>query len=298
MSKGEPDNPGESPMGAFSLDPSGTGWTSLAMDFPKDITILRTNTSAVLENGQKADISNGLFLHHLLLFDGGKQYPSMAGCSDMLVRQWPFSLFGAGSEDIGGAFFTTPDGKFNSGYYIGPNDPIVIEGDIVNLGNETRYVYTKADIEYIEGKVPGMMETSIHLLNVGECDGFRTIFQPPEDQKKFSLNGTDIDIVSDGYVITSRKNSPMALLVELDLTEKPLGGHLHDGGQDIVMKINGKETCVSTAEYGGPGATRKGKDGTVWMTVRDMSYCPGPLKVKRGDKLSLEARYDLEAHPL
>jgi hypothetical protein len=79
--------------------------------------------------------------------------------------------------------------------------------------------------------------------------------------------------------------------------KKPLGGHLHDGGQDIIVKINGKEACISKAEYGGPGATRKAKDGTTWTTVREMTYCPGPLKVKRGDKISLEARYDFEAHP-
>jgi hypothetical protein len=193
-------------MIGFSMDPSGTGWTSLAMDFPKDITILKTSTSVVLEDGKKADISSGLFLHHLLFFDVGKQYPSMAGCYDMPVRRFPLSLFMAGSEDIGEGIFTTADGKFNSGYYVGQKDSIMMAGDVVNLRNETRYVYTKADIEYVEGKPPGMMEASIQMLNVGECDGSLGIFNPPENQKKFSINGTAIDIVSDGYVITSRKN--------------------------------------------------------------------------------------------
>jgi hypothetical protein len=76
-----------------------------------------------------------------------------------------------------------------------------------------------------------------------------------------------------------------------------LGGHLHDGGKDIIVTINDKEACISTAEYGGPGATRKGNDGSVWTTIREMTYCPGPIKVKKGDKLNLEARYDFEAHP-
>jgi hypothetical protein len=64
-----------------------------------------------------------------------------------------------------------------------------------------------------------------------------------------------------------------------------------------VVKINGKEICTSTAEYGGPGASRKSSDGTIWNTIREMTYCPSPLKVKKGDKLELEARYDLELHP-
>jgi len=63
------------------------------------------------------------------------------------------------------------------------------------------------------------------------------------------------------------------------------------------VKINGKEACTSVAEYGGPGATHRGADGVVWETVRDMTYCPGPVKVKIGDTISLEARYDFDAHP-
>jgi hypothetical protein len=72
---------------------------------------------------------------------------------------------------------------------------------------------------------------------------------------------------------------------------------LHDGGKDVIVKINGKEICASTAEYGGPGAVRKSKDGKVWETIRTMTNCPGPVKVNKGDKLALEARYDFDAHP-
>jgi hypothetical protein len=194
------------------MDPSGTGWNAIAEDFPKDITVLKTNTSVVLENGQKADISNGMYLHHLLFFDVTKQYPAMVSCYDMEISRFGMSLLIAGSEDIGGGIFTTADGKFNSGYYIGLNDQIAMLGDIVNLSNDTRYVYTKADIEYVEGRLPGMLETSVQMLNVGQCEGSVGIFSPPEDEKKFTINGTAMDITTDGYLITSRKSSSFCVI--------------------------------------------------------------------------------------
>jgi hypothetical protein len=195
----------ESPMAGFSMDPSGTGWNSIAGDFPKDITVLKTSTSIVLEDGTKADISNGLYLHHLLYFDPLKPSPDMVSCEEYPTRRFPMSLFMAGSEDIGGSIFTTDNAKLNSGYYIAPLDPIVMMGDVVNLNNETRLVYTKADIDYIPGKVPGMLDASVQMLNVGQCDGSFGIFNAPEGAKKFTVNGTAMEFLSNGYLITSRK---------------------------------------------------------------------------------------------
>jgi hypothetical protein len=192
-------------MAGFSMDPAGTGWNSMAGDFPKDITVLSTNLSLVFEDGKKADISNGLYLHHLLFFNGLKQYPTMIGCEGLESRRYPFSLFMAGSEDVGGGVFTTSDGKLNSGYYIGPTDPIMMMGDVVNLTNDTRVVYTKTDIEYIPGKVPGVMDASIQMVNVGECEGGSGIFSAPADLKKFTLNGTAMQVENNGYLITSSK---------------------------------------------------------------------------------------------
>jgi hypothetical protein len=185
------------------MDPSGTGWNILATDFPKDVTLLRANASIVLEDGTKADITNGFYLHHLLFFDMFKQYPAMVKCEDGEVRRFPMSMFMAGSEDIGGGKFTTNDGKLNSGYYIDNPDTISILGDVVNLYNDTRQIFAKADIEYIPGKVPGMMDTSIHMVNVGQCEGELGIFTASEEMKKFSLNGTAMEVAHDGYVITS-----------------------------------------------------------------------------------------------
>jgi hypothetical protein len=64
------------------------------------------------------------------------------------------------------------------------------------------------------------------------------------------------------------------------------------------MQINGKEVCRSEAEYGGEDATLAiAGQSEEWKTIRHMTECEGPIPVKKGDKITLEARYDMEEHP-
>jgi hypothetical protein len=76
------------------------------------------------------------------------------------------------------------------------------------------------------------------------------------------------------------------------LTDLNTEGHLHDGGESVSFYLNGNETCKSNATYGGEGNKLEGKD-----ILSEMSRCQEPLKIKKGDKASLIARYDLEKHP-
>jgi hypothetical protein len=52
------------------------------------------------------------------------------------------------------------------------------------------------------------------------------------------------------------------------------------------------------AKYGGPGAVRTARDGHKWETISSMSSCYDPIPVKKGDKLEIEANYNVEKHPL
>jgi hypothetical protein len=50
--------------------------------------------------------------------------------------------------------------------------------------------------------------------------------------------------------------------------------------------------CDSHAKYGGV-STNSGAKGTI----NEMGYCFGPIKVSKGDNVTLEANYDLVEHP-
>jgi hypothetical protein len=62
--------------------------------------------------------------------------------------------------------------------------------------------------------------------------------------------------------------------------------------------INGKYSCSSNAIYGGETGTATTQSGKVWETISGMTLCPGPIKIKDGDYMSLTSRYDLTLHPL
>jgi hypothetical protein len=64
------------------------------------------------------------------------------------------------------------------------------------------------------------------------------------------------------------------------------------------LHINGKYACSSNAMYGGDSGTALQPNGKKWETISGMTLCPGPIKIKDGDYMSMVARYDLSAHPL
>jgi hypothetical protein len=78
--------------------------------------------------------------------------------------------------------------------------------------------------------------------------------------------------------------------VRLRLTAKT-EGHLHDGGDNMKVSVNGHVVCESKAEYAGISGDAK------WDTIKQMSQCKEPVPVKKGDRLVIEAAYDLNKHP-
>jgi hypothetical protein len=65
----------------------------------------------------------------------------------------------------------------------------------------------------------------------------------------------------------------------------------------MEIKINGKTICDSKVLYGGEGHITKGSDGKERGTINTTTECEKPIKVSKGDRLSMVANYDLEKHP-
>ena len=73
-------------------------------------------------------------------------------------------------------------------------------------------------------------------------------------------------------------------------------GHLHDGGVDVQLSVNGKVMCNSQAHYGGDkGTTSVG--GEKWETIQSYDRC-GAIEVNKGDQIVVESTYDLAKHRL
>ena len=58
----------------------------------------------------------------------------------------------------------------------------------------------------------------------------------------------------------------------------------------MSLQINGKDVCVSKAEYT--------KIDANYDTIFKMSECPENIPIKKGDILTLKSVYDLKRHPL
>jgi hypothetical protein len=85
-------------------------------------------------------------------------------------------------------------------------------------------------------------------------------------------------------------------------------GHLHDGGTNVQLLVDGKLACDSVATYGGsPEFIGKGMGGGhhggATAHISNMSFCllgrsfGGQTEVKVGQKWELNAVYDYNAHP-
>jgi hypothetical protein len=63
-------------------------------------------------------------------------------------------------------------------------------------------------------------------------------------------------------------------------------GHLHAGGEKMILLINDKEVCTSVPKY---------NEANV---ITSMSLCPEVIPLKKGDTMSIRAVYNLKDHDL
>lgn len=172
------------------------------------------------------------------------------------------------------------EGK-QTGYYAKKDTPIIANIDIVNSNKEDIEVYPSADMEFLPGRPDDYLDASPVFLPVAGCDSkdfVPGIVQTPKGQTKWTVTSKDVLVNEDAILFVFR-------------------GHMHDGGSNIDLKVNDKLACDSQAVYGGKGHVGKNADGTTWETIGDMKTCPEGVVVRKGDRISMSANYDLVAHP-
>jgi hypothetical protein len=185
------------PLLTGAMDPNGFSINKMMRrgSLCKDCTVLSGKMTVVFENGTRADIGGGVYLHHSVAIDISKSIGGFVSACPLGENAMINDLLkkgGAGGINtfIGGAvvsalskqllciylldllqdeftqFYTTPDGKFNSGYYIKDND-FALQAEIINYRSTEQSVYIQTDLEYLPGKVGSDAEQGI-LSAVGE----------------------------------------------------------------------------------------------------------------------------------
>jgi hypothetical protein len=197
------------------------------------------------------------------------------------------SIFSQGGSDELPVHYLDPNERANSiktGYYLSKSQLMMNMLDAINYNQEDRQIYQGIDIEYIDGKQEDRLDVyhvtfDPFMCNMGKNGIWTGVdIRPKKGQTNWTVNADGIILKKDGYLVSMR-------------------GHLHDGGEDLYLRVNGQEACHSRALYGGPTHSTIGPDGKVWETIREMSDCHYTTKVVKGDKITVEATYDLIKHP-
>jgi hypothetical protein len=192
-----------------SMDPHGTSFNNLAGDdFPRDVTVLQSQSTLLNEDFTKSDIGQGIYNHHNVFFDVSKPMEAVLTCGN----EEPKATLGktvimAGATEDAILLYTNKGSNLKTGLYISKTDKILIGVDVVNYNKDAKLVYTVSEIEFLEGRPEGTMNTVQQTINIGMCNGMDGLnIRPPQGQEKFSLNGSDITFLRDGYLIQSRES--------------------------------------------------------------------------------------------
>ncbi|KAF2667473.1 hypothetical protein BT63DRAFT_472205 [Microthyrium microscopicum] len=248
------------PGGGFSMDRKGLGGSTTFTSktgLCSNCTVLLTRISFHNEDGSPAKPSNGFYVHHLLAYDNSKaaRVPISSDGATGSATQ----AFTDRGEDSGDTetIFTTPDGKYNSGFHF-RTPSLGIQYDLVNYNKTSRRVYLDLELEYLDGLIG---KDAGHVMK--------------------SVQGTP-KVSKSGAATTTSKT----MTVTEDATIVWARGHIHAGGTEVVMTLNGKDVCTSRPTYNGAGV------------ITEMSICPEPIGLKKGDSFALRGSYDLTKHDL
>jgi hypothetical protein len=161
------------------------------------------------ENGTEADVSKGVYIHHILGTNYGKKvdpFVSFCDASGNLARIAKPPSINAGwvgvSDDNGNEplIYGTVDGSIEGGYQVGKGDVIGVWLDIVNMDKVEKKVYLTYDLEWLPGHVGADSQGS--LISVTGCT-----LKPIDTGRTGPANTTSgkFKFFRDGYLVNGSK---------------------------------------------------------------------------------------------
>jgi hypothetical protein len=141
------------------MDPNGmTMAKRLTNGFCKNCTIVAAKTNVIFVNGTRADVSSGVYLHHLTITDYVKPADGFVSfCPGVLSEKDKPKLSPVGTPFMGGAVdehvehFTPKDANIRAGYHV-KNSQFFIQSEIVNYRPENMDVFVELDLEFLPGQ--------------------------------------------------------------------------------------------------------------------------------------------------
>ena len=191
------------------MDPDGFIVSKMIGDgICKDCTVLTGKAEITYEDGSRAGINNGVYLHHILVMEPSKKTRTFAPwCPGYLFKMTPQdmnhpvkSIFLSGGVEHFTVWYTTPDGAFDSGYHVGAG-PFAMTGEIVNYKPSPQKVYITLDYEWVPGKAGS--DAFSTLLTVTGCK--KPVGWLSNKGSQQNVTSESFPILEDGTIINSRE---------------------------------------------------------------------------------------------
>jgi len=271
---------------------NGMIWNQPATDVKKpceNCYITSMNAGLEYVNGGNANISTGMWLHHMVLLDQG------TNTWDATCRNSPFSLphfavggsgssteriFASGNERT---VFDLSKANGTYGYKVNTGDKFHLLVDLMNMNVARTPVYLTMTYKYTPANTAGIHNVKPVWLDVAQCG-----------TSEATARTGSYDLVS----------APWASNVAGPLLG--VGGHLHDGGVNALIKKNGATICDSQMQYGtkpefiepGGMAHSDGDDHSMggMQHISEVNICWNPTTVAMNDNLTVTGHYDDSLH--
>lgn len=152
-----------------------------------------------------------MYLHHVLVMDVQKKVSDFAswcpGNLTTMSEKEKFhpvkSIFLSGGVEHFTVWYTSKDGKFPSGYYVGSDKmPFALTAEIVNYKPTPQKVFITLDYEHLDGKVGD--DALSTLLTVTGCDNGPGGVGYLSDDAQNNLTSKAFPVLQDGTIINAR----------------------------------------------------------------------------------------------
>jgi hypothetical protein len=141
-----------------------------------ECTIISGKAGLEFEDGTAADVSKGVYIHHILSTNNAKKItPFVSRCDtqgdvETVSRPTKSNAGFVGVSDDNGnepLMYGTADGKIEGGYWLSKEDSFGVWVDLVNLDKTPKKVYVTYELEYLPGHVG--VDSQGSLISVTGC---------------------------------------------------------------------------------------------------------------------------------
>jgi hypothetical protein len=274
-----PSNPGQQQKvvryGPFALPAAapdaghhGTEVPGLQFNVEKpcsDCYITGMQADLVKADGSRGGYSNGVMLHHMLLFnrDTGR---TDATCGSSVLGLLGQRFFASGDERTASVM---PRGF---GYRVGAGSSWSHMWELMTMSNVPESVYIQVTFDWVPGSTAGMTNVEPVWLDVDQC------------------GDSEVDVPA------GRSSVPYTWTVNRPGNLVGIGGHLHDYGVNLTMRNDstGQMFCDSVAAYGESPlyVDHMGMEHISSMTSCGNADGTPVATLANGQRVTISANYD------